>query len=116
MYKRKKGRKFGRKRDIRRAFLRSLARSLLEHQKIFTTQARAKELRPFIEKLITRSRKDELATIRYLRKYFDEKIVWKMIKEIGPRYVNRQGGYTRVIKMPSRKGDGAKMAVIELAL
>jgi len=110
----KKGRKFGRKTDERKALLKSLAANLILREKIKTTEAKAKEMRPFVEKLITKSRINNLSAIRYLAKYLPEKAREKIIKEIGLRYKERAGGYTRIIKLGSRKTDGAKMAIIEL--
>jgi len=110
----KKIRKFGRKRDQRKALLNSLASSLILKEKITTTEAKAKAVRPFVEKLITKSRVNNLATVRHLAKYLPPKILKKMIVEIGPRYQTRAGGYTRIIKIDPRKTDGAKMAIIEL--
>ncbi|MBL7053321.1 MAG: 50S ribosomal protein L17 [Candidatus Portnoybacteria bacterium] len=110
----KKGRKFGRDKDQRKALLKILAANLLLNEKITTTEAKAKEIRPFVEKLITKSRINSLANIRYLAKYLPEKILKKIIAEIGPRYKSRPGGYTRIIKLGMRKIDSAKMAIIEL--
>ncbi|MBI3274327.1 MAG: 50S ribosomal protein L17 [Candidatus Colwellbacteria bacterium] len=113
MNKAKKGRTFGRKRDARKAFLRSLMRALLLEEKITTTQARAKELRPLIEKLVTKGKKPSVETLRYLRRHVSPDIAKKVTGEISPRYESRPGGYTRIIKLASRRGDGAEMAVIE---
>ena len=114
MKKKKKGRKLSRKSNQRKALLRSLARSLFLNNRIKTTEAKAKELSPFVEKIITRAKKDDLATRRYLSKFFASEVAGKLIKEIGPIYRKRKGGYTRIIKLGPRKGDGAKMALIEL--
>ena len=110
----KKGRKFARKKDQRRALLNSLATSLILKEKIKTTEAKAKELRPFIEKLITKSRRAELSSIRALSKCLPVQARKKITNEIGPRYIERKGGYTRIIKTIPRKTDGASMAIIEL--
>lgn len=110
----KKGRKFGRKRDQRRALLKILAVNLILKEKIKTTEAKARELRPFVEKLITKSKTNNLANNRYLARYLSIKTRKKIIKEIGPFYHNRAGGYTRIIKLEPRQTDGAKMAIIEL--
>jgi len=83
-------------------------------EKIATTEAKAKKLRPFLEKTISRARKDTLANRRLLLKDFSKKIVDKLIKELGPRYKDRPGGYSRIIKISPRKTDSAKMAIIEL--
>ena len=109
----KKGRKFGRKRDQRKALLKSLARSLVLHEKIKTTQAKAKELRPFIEKLVTRARKGDLNAHRYIARIFNDKPRKKLINQIAKRYDKRAGGYTRIIKLGPRKSDTAQMAIIE---
>lgn len=114
MRKRKKGRKFHRKRDQRRALLKSLARELLLRERIKTTEAKAKELRSFVEKFIERGKEKNLVNIRYLRRFFAKDVVKKLFEEIGPRYKERKGGYTRILKLGKRKSDGAKMAIIEL--
>jgi len=114
MRKLKKGRKFSRERDQRKALLKSLAVNLFLREKIKTTEAKAKGLSSFAEKLITKSKKGDLASRRILVRYFPKKIVKKLVNEIGPKYKERKGGYTRVIKLGPRKSDGAKMAIIEL--
>jgi large subunit ribosomal protein L17 len=113
MRKRKKGRKFSRKRDQRKALLRSLASNLILKERIKTTEAKAKTLASFVEKQITRAKVDNLHTRRLLRIFFPEKIVKKLITEIAPRYKERKGGYTRIIKLGPRKSNGAKMVIIE---
>jgi large subunit ribosomal protein L17 len=114
MKKRKKKRELSRKRDQRKALLKSLAQSLILKEKIKTTQAKAKELRPFVEKMITKSKKGDLSSIRYLTRFFSKETVKKLINEIGPRYKDRPGGYTRIVKLGQRKSDGAQIAIIEL--
>jgi len=114
MRKRKKGRKFNRERDQRKAFIKLLASNLIIKERIITTEARAKEVSPWVEKMITKSKTNNLASIRMLNRFFPKEVVKKMISEIGPRYKERTGGYTRIIKLPPRKSDGAKMAIIEL--
>ncbi len=113
MKKRKKGRKFSRESDQRKALLKSLARELFLREKIKTTEAKAKELSGFAEKQITKAKKATLASRRLLAKNFSPGVVKKVVEEIAPRYKNRKGGYTRVIKLGPRKSDGAKMAIIE---
>ena len=113
MRKRKQGRKLSRERDQRKALLKSLARELVLKEKIKTTQAKAKEVSAFVEKAVTRARKNDLAAIRHLSRFFSKEVVFKLIKEIGPRYQTRPGGYTRIVKLGPRKSDGAKMAIIE---
>lgn len=110
-----KNRKFGRKTDERRALLLSLTRSLVLNEKIRTTEARAKEIRPRIEKLITKGRLGTLASFRGLVSDLsgDEEVATKLVKTISPRYKERAGGYLRIIKAPRRAGDASPMAVIE---
>jgi len=103
-----------RNRDQRRALLKNLMLSLVKAEKIKTTVAKAKFLRPKIEKIITLGKKNNLASRRRLISVFqDEKIAKKILEEITPRYKERKGGYTRIIKTGSRKSDGAEMAIIE---
>ena len=107
-------RKFGREKKVREALIRSLAVSLIRDEKIKTTEAKAKELRPFIEKLVSRGRAGTLATRRILSERLGRvEAVKKLVDEISPRYSKRTGGYTRVIKLAPRAGDASKMAVIE---
>ncbi len=113
MKKLKKGRKFGKKKDARKAFLNSLANNLITREKIKTTEARAKELSSFVEKLITKAKKNELATMKNLVRCLTLESSRKLIKEIAPKYKDRNGGYTRIIKMNPRKSDGARLAIIE---
>ncbi|UZE93165.1 MAG: 50S ribosomal protein L17 [Candidatus Nealsonbacteria bacterium] len=114
MKKRKKGRKLSRKRNQRRALLRSLAREFFLKEKIKTTKAKAKELSIFAEKQITKAKKADLSARRLLAKNFSSQMVKKIVEEIAPRYKERKGGYTRIIKLGPRKSNGAKMAIIEL--
>lgn len=113
MWKQKKGRKFSRKTDQRKALLRSLAESLFLKEKMKTTEAKAKEALILCENLITRAKKKDLASRRYLAGYFGKDLAKKIIDEIAPRYKDRQGGYIRIIKLGPRKSDSAKMAIIE---
>jgi len=110
----KKGRKLSRKRNQRKALFKSLARELFLKEKIEMTLAKAKELLPFVEKRITRAKIGDLSSRRLLAKEFSPDIVRKLVNEIAPRYKERKGGYTRIIKLGPRKSDGAKMAIIEL--
>jgi len=114
MNKRVKGRKFSRKSDPRKAFLKSLIEALFLHGKIRTTEARAKEIRPLAEKLITKAKPANLAAIRGISTFLTKKTTFKLIKEIAPKYKDRNGGYTRITRLAPRKSDSAKMAVIEL--
>lgn len=109
-----KGRKLSRKCDQRKALLKNLAAHLILKEKILTTEAKAKEIQPFVEKLITKGKKSDLGAIRYLAKYLPTKARQKLISQIGPQYQKRAGGYTRIIKLGPRQTDSAKMAIIEL--
>ncbi len=114
MRKLKQGRKLSREKDQRKALLKSLARAIFLHEKIKTTEAKAKEVSMFAEKCITRAKKGDLSSRRILAKYFSKDLVKKIVDEIAPKYKDRKGGYTRIIKLGPRKSDGAKMAIIEL--
>lgn len=114
MRKRKIGRKFSRKTDQRKALLRSLVEALFIKEKIKTTEAKAKETAVLAEKLITQAKKGDLSSNRYLAAYFNKDLVKKIIKEIAPKYKERKGGYTRIIKLEPRKSDASKMAIVEL--
>jgi large subunit ribosomal protein L17 len=110
----KKGRKFGRKRKLRRSLLRSLLNNLVKAEKIKTSEAKAKEIRPLIEKLTTTAKKDTLSNRRRLAKTLGTEQVKKIFKDIAPRYSQRKGGYTRIVKLGKRKsGDASPMAIIE---
>lgn len=99
----------------RKALLRGLVTSFALNGKVETTLAKAKALKPLVEKYITMSKTDTLATRRRLIAYvYDEKAINKLLKEIGPKYKERNGGYTRLIKLPNRKGDNSPMAILEL--
>ena len=108
-------RRFGRKRDQRKALLRSLMRSVILNERIKTTEARAKGIRSPLEKLVTRARDNSLAMRRHLLAQFnnDEEVVKKLIDEIAPRFKDRPGGYTRITKVEARPGSGRRIAVIE---
>lgn len=114
MRKRKKGRKLSRKRDQRRALLRALASALFLKEKIKTTEAKSKEVSDFAEKRITRAKIGSLVSRRLLAREFSPEIIKKLFNDIAPRYLERKGGYTRIIKLGKRQSDGAKMAIIEL--
>ncbi len=108
-------RKFGRKRNQRKALIRSLIRELFVHGKIETTLAKAKEVRPYAEDLITKARIDTVASRRdILSRMANNEIVSKLFKEISPKYIDRNGGYTRIVKKGPRYTDSAEMAIIEL--
>lgn len=114
MRKRKKRRKLKRKRNQRKALLKTLAFSLLKEGRIKTTKAKAKELAKFVEPLIEKSKIDNLKNRKYLLKKLPKPIIPKLFKEIGPRYKSRHGGYTRIINLGKRLKDSAEMVIIEL--
>ena len=103
-----------RKTGPRKALLSQLADQLIVHESITTTQAKAKVLRPFVEKLITRGKGGTLADRRLLARTLTETTVKKLMDEIAPRYTTRMGGYVRIIKLGKRLGDAADVAKIEL--
>lgn len=104
-----------RKTGPRRALVRSLATNLVIFEKMKTTEGKAKAIKPIVERYITASKKNDLATRRNLMKFFYwESAVKKLLEVIGPRYKDRKGGYTRIVKLGTRKGDRAKMVLIEL--
>lgn len=111
-----RNKKFGRVKRQRTEFLRSLARSLILKERIETTLPRAKALRPVAERLITHARTNTLASRRLVLKRLGERntATKKLFDEIGPRMKNRNGGYTRITRLPKRTGDASQMAIIEL--
>ena len=114
MRHRKKGRKLGRKNGNRRALLMNLASQLVIHKRIKTTDAKAKELRSFIEPLITFAKKNDLHSRRMvLKKLPNKNVVNVLFNEIAPTYVDRPGGYTRIIKLGYRDNDRAPVSIIE---
>ena len=109
------GKKLRRNPSHRRALLRNLVTSLLEKERIVTTVAKAKAARPLAEKMITLAKKNTLHTRRQALSFiFKKDVVKKLFDEIGPRFTERPGGYTRIVKLGNRDGDGAEMAVLEL--
>lgn len=114
MRHRVKGRKLGRTTAHRTAMFRNQLASLVEHERIKTTLAKAKELRPIAEKVVTHGRTDTVASRRWVRRWLlDRSHVKKVFDEISPRFSDRPGGYTRILKLGSRQGDGAEMAILE---
>ena len=111
-----KGRSFGRSHDQRTALFRGLMKSLITHEQISTTEAKAKELRPIMEKLITRARVDSVANRRIVsaRLGNDNDMVKKLFNDIAPRYVTRAGGYTRITKRAVKASTARKEAYISL--
>ena len=115
MRHRKAGRQLRRTSEQKLALMRSLASSLIEHEAIETTEAKAKELRPFVERLITKAKTGTLHARRLATRHVQKRAVAdKLFQELGPRYATRPGGDTRILKTGHRKGDGAEMARIEL--
>ncbi|WP_217588916.1 50S ribosomal protein L17 [Lentibacillus saliphilus] len=114
-------RKLGRTTDARMALLRNLASDLIIHERLETTEAKAKELKTAVEKMITLGKRGDLHARRQAAAFLynkeaneDDDVIQKLFNDIAARYEDRQGGYTRVLKLGPRRGDGAKMAVIEL--
>ncbi len=109
----KKNRKFGRPADFRKAFLWNLASSIILKERIKTTEARAKEIKPLVEKTVSLAKNDTLANRRILLKNLAAKPINKLFKELAPRFKERTGGYLRILKLGARKNDGAKIVIIE---
>lgn len=114
MRHRKAGRHLGRDTAHRRALYRNLVTDLLRYERIVTTEAKAKEIRPIAEKLVTLGRRGDLHARRQALRYlYDTRVVGHLFDDIAPRMAGRPGGYLRIIRLEPRKGDGAKMAAIE---
>jgi large subunit ribosomal protein L17 len=111
----KSGRKLGRTSEHRRALFCNQLRSLIEHERIITTLPKAKELRPIAERVVTLGRRADSVHARRMafRWLVNRDLVHRLFTAIGPRFVSREGGYTRIIKLGPRKGDGAELAVLE---
>ncbi len=115
MNHRKKGRKFTRTAEHRKAMLKNLATSLFLHGRVETTVSKAKELRQYAEPLITKAKRGDLHARRLVRRQItQDQALEKLFGEIGPRYAERPGGYTRVLHVGHRPGDAADVAIIEL--
>lgn len=111
----KVGRKFGREKAPRKAMLENLATSLVLYEKVVTTDAKAKEIRPIVEKLITRAKVKSVHNKQQINRVLhDTKATQKLLDVLGPKYKDRKGGYSRIIKIGPRQGDGAPMSQIEL--
>jgi large subunit ribosomal protein L17 len=109
------GKKLGRDSAHRKALYANLAGSLIEHGRIKTTEAKAKAVRPIAEKMITLGRRGDLAARRQALAYLrSQEVVHKLFADVGPRFVERNGGYLRIVKLGPRAGDGAEMAYLEL--
>ncbi len=110
-----KGKRLGGSPSHQKAMLSNLSASLIEHGQITTTVSKAKVLRPFVEKLITKAKHGTLHDRRNVHRYIDDKeVVTKLFDEVGPRFADRNGGYTRIVKIGPRRGDNTEMAIIEL--
>ena len=110
-----KNRKLGRTSDQRKAMLRAMVTYLLENGQIKTTVTRAKEVAPVAEKMITLAKDNTLSSYRQALAFITkEDVANKLFKEIGPKYADRNGGYTRVVKIGPRRGDAAEMAIVQL--
>ncbi len=108
-------RKLGRTSSHRKALLKNLAISIIEHEKIETTLEKAKEIRPYVEKLITKAKGGTFNEHRYVFSYLQHKAATKkLVEEIAPKYADQKGGYTKIIRTRVRRGDAATMATIEL--
>ena len=108
-------RKLGKRSDQRKAMLRAMVTYLLENGQIKTTWARAKEVAPLAEKMITLSKKNDLAAYRQALAFITkEDVAHKLFTEMNQKYMSRDGGYTRIVRMGPRKGDAAEMAIIQL--
>lgn len=107
-------RKFGREKNQRSALIKALMYALIKEGRIQTTEAKAKEIRPIVEKLVTRAKTGTLASRRLIAERLgNREKAQKLMKDIAPKYKDRNGGYTRIVKLPQRKSDGAKRAIIE---
>ncbi|MFI5143156.1 MAG: 50S ribosomal protein L17 [Thermoanaerobaculales bacterium] len=111
----KSQRKLGRTSEHRRALFRNQLRSLITHERIITTLPKAKELRPIAEKVVTLGRRSDSVHARRLAERWlsDRDLVRRLFTEIGPRFVSRPGGYTRIVKLGPRRGDAAELAILE---
>ncbi len=109
-------RKLGRVTEHRRALFRNQLRSIIAHERIVTTLPKAKELRPIVERMVTLGRRSDSVHARRLagRWIGDRDLIKRLFSEIGPRFVDRPGGYTRIVKLGPRKGDGVELAILEL--
>lgn len=115
MRHRNEGRKLSRNTSHRRALLRNLVTALLEHGRLMTTLPKAKEVRPLAEKMITLGKRDSLQARRQVHSYLvKDETAKKVFDTIAPKFAGRNGGYSRIIKLGNRKGDGADIAIIEL--
>ena len=114
MRHRVKNKKLGRTSSHRRALFRNQLSSLFQHERIETTLAKAKALRPIAEKLVTQGREDSVHSRRLVRRWIeDRKVLSRLFDDISPRFTDRPGGYLRIVKLGPRRGDGAERAILE---
>ena len=113
MKHKKTKRKFGREKNARKALLKSLAVNLIRDGKIKTTEAKAKTLRPFVEKFVTKAKTGSLANRRLVASRIGDISTKKLFEKIAPLYLERSGGYIRIMKLPRRQSDGSKMSIVE---
>ena len=115
MRHRRSGRKLGRDASHRKALYANLTASLIEHGRIKTTVAKAKEVRPVAEEMITLGRRGDVPARRQALKFLrSQDVVYKLFSDVGPRFADRAGGYSRIVKLGPRQGDAAEMAYLEL--
>lgn len=108
-------RRLGLRSDHRRAMLRNMVTSLIKEERITTTETRAKEVRSIAEKMVTLAKRGDLAARRQVAEYmFDETVAKKLFDSVAPRYKDRSGGYTRIVKVGHRQGDAAPLVILEL--
>ncbi|HOK79358.1 MAG TPA: 50S ribosomal protein L17 [bacterium] len=107
-------RKLGRNKSHRKSLLRNMAISFFQNKKIMTTEAKAKQLRTVVERLITTGKKQDLASIRKVNSYLNHPATTKIVMDLGQKFKERNGGYTKIIKVDRRRGDASKMAIIQM--
>lgn len=111
-HKKKKG-KFGREKNARKALFRSLSVNLIRDGKIKTTEAKARVIRPFVEKFVTKAKKGGLFNRRLVASKIGSASTKKLFDKLAPLYLKRSGGYVRIVKLPKRRSDGSKIAIVE---
>ncbi|MCX7704805.1 MAG: 50S ribosomal protein L17 [bacterium] len=114
MRHKKKIRRLGRNKSHRKSLLRNLTISFLQNKKLKTTEAKAKQLRSIVEKLITTGKKQDIASIRKINSYLNQPGSTKIVLDISQKMRDRKGGYTRIIKVDRRRGDASRMAIIQI--
>jgi len=107
-------RKFGRNKSHRRSLLRNMTISFFQNKKVMTTEAKAKQLKRMVERLITAGKKQDLVSIRKINSYLNHPATTKIVMDLGKKFEGRKGGYTKIIKVDRRRGDASKMAIIQM--